>query len=398
MLNVLSRHLTGYRIMHSRKRNIWNLYISKSEFCFQGSVHTLKALEVLNNEGPFTTWWWVVFFVDKCLPFGVSISCAHFQRVSNAIAHLVSFRTGKKLVNYLDDFLFIAFLKWLCDNHLWTFLEICESIQFPIWEEKTVFADTMIIFLGFLINAVNRIIAIPKEKVTRAINMINFVLEKTKKARSKCKITVYQVQRICGFLNFLGRAIIPSRAFARRLYSHLQNHNLKPHHHIRVTDEMVLDLETWREFLKTPQVYCRPFMDLSKIWSTAEELEFCSDTSRNFDLGFGAYCQKSWMAYQWPPELKILNPSIQYLELYALTAAVIAWVHRFQNKRSVFSQTTKPLSKWSITLHQAAKIVLLWSEYWYFIRWWTMLEYLPNLFPWSATKSQIPWADYNSKI
>ena len=28
------------------------------------------------------------FFVDKCLPFGASISCALFQRISDALAHI----------------------------------------------------------------------------------------------------------------------------------------------------------------------------------------------------------------------------------------------------------------------------------------------------------------------
>ena len=32
------------------------------------------------------------FFVDKCLPFGASISCALYQRISDAIAHLVRYK------------------------------------------------------------------------------------------------------------------------------------------------------------------------------------------------------------------------------------------------------------------------------------------------------------------
>ena len=27
------------------------------------------------------------------------------------------------------------------------------------------------------------------------------------------------------------------------------------------------------------------------------------------------------------------NPSIQYKELYAVTAAILAWIHRFKNQR-----------------------------------------------------------------
>ena len=34
----------------------------------------------------------------------------------------------------------------------------------------------------------------------------------------------------------------------------------------------------------------------------------------------------------WGSQVKVLDPSIQYLELYALTAAVLAWIDRFQNK------------------------------------------------------------------
>ena len=44
-------------------------------------------LLILAAKSPADQQWY--FFVDKCLPFGASISCAHFQRVSDAIAHLV---------------------------------------------------------------------------------------------------------------------------------------------------------------------------------------------------------------------------------------------------------------------------------------------------------------------
>ena len=51
----------------------------------------------------------VMYFVDKCLPFGASISCSHFQHFSNALLHIVNTVTGKthSITNYLDDFLFM---------------------------------------------------------------------------------------------------------------------------------------------------------------------------------------------------------------------------------------------------------------------------------------------------
>ena len=85
-----------------------------------------------------------------------------------------------------------------------------------------------------------------------------------------------------------------------------------------------------------PSVYCRPFMDFTRTFN-ATQLDFYSDASKNFSLGFGAICEKSWMQHKWT-DVNVnesMNPSIQYLELYAFVAAVLAWIHRFQNKRII---------------------------------------------------------------
>ena len=65
----------------------------------------------------------IYYFVDKCMPFSASISCANFQKVSDAIAHVVRFRTGNENINYLDDFFFDELLKLLCNNQVKTFLQ-----------------------------------------------------------------------------------------------------------------------------------------------------------------------------------------------------------------------------------------------------------------------------------
>ena len=42
------------------------------------------------------------------------------------------------------------------------------------------------------------------------------------------------------------------------------------------------------------------------------------------------------MTQDWPEEfLKKYKPSIEYLELYTVTAAVLAWIHRFKNRRII---------------------------------------------------------------
>ena len=83
---------------------------------------------VMKAQHPSTGIWY--YFVDKCMPFGASISCSHFQRFSDAIAHIVRVITKYDNVNYLDDFLFAALKKLMCNDQLDTFLRVCQRIQF----------------------------------------------------------------------------------------------------------------------------------------------------------------------------------------------------------------------------------------------------------------------------
>ena len=155
---------------------------------------------------------WYKFF-EKCLAFGASISCAHYQKISDGITHIVKSKTGRDSVNFLDDNFFAALIKALCDSQVNTFLDICAQIGLPISIEKTLWGSTLMTFLGFLLDTVNRRLMVPCDKITKGLNMIQFVLVCEDKPAAKRKITVHQLQKNCGFLNFLGRAIIPGRAF-----------------------------------------------------------------------------------------------------------------------------------------------------------------------------------------
>ena len=214
----------------------------------------------------------VYYFVDKCLPLGASISCAIFQEFSNSVAHIVSYKTKEPLVNYLDDYFFTALMKLLCDAQVSEFLKVCDIINFPVSLQKTVWGTTLLTFLGLLLDTENQLICIPLDKLERAINMIEFFLNKR-----NGKVTVLQVQRLAGFPNFLCRAIVPGRAFVRRLYNLTAGNNLLPHHHIRISEEVRLDLDIWKTFLNNSQAFSRPFID-SEV-KTAKDVGMYSDAS-----------------------------------------------------------------------------------------------------------------------
>ena len=58
-----------------------------------------------------------------------------------------------------------------------------------------------------------------------------------------------------------------------------------------------------------------------------------SDALRNFELGFGAYCDTEWTYGQWDRLfMERYEPSIEYLELYALLIGVLNWSRLFKNR------------------------------------------------------------------
>ena len=131
---------------------------------------------IMKAQDPTSEKWY--YFIDKCMPFGASISCSHFQRFSNAIAHIVKFHTKKENINYLDDFFFAHLLKLLCDQQIETFIDICGKINFPVSMDKTYWATTKLSFLGLLIDTVKQLVCIPVEKVQKANNLLNNILQK----------------------------------------------------------------------------------------------------------------------------------------------------------------------------------------------------------------------------
>ena len=276
---------------------------------------------VLMAKSPIDGKWYT--FCDKAMPFGSSVSCSHFQRFSNSVAFLTKYRSGKFPINYLDDYLFIAYLTSLCNQQVNAFLQICAEIRFPVSMEKTYWGTTQLSFLGFLIDTFRCFVSIPVDKIHRAVELIESILSKKSK-----KVTVQELQKLTGFLNFLCNCIVPGRAFTRRLYTYFSS-TMLPHHHVKVSAEMRADLTTWLIFLNEPTVYCRPFVDYSEILY-ASDIQFHTDASGA--IGGGGICNAKWFKFLWDKDFLISNkPSIQYLELYALTVGVILWARDFKN-------------------------------------------------------------------
>ena len=80
---------------------------------------------------------------------------------------------------------------------------------------------------------------------------------------------------------------------------------------------------------------CHPFVDFTEEL-TAHELDFYTNSSANAILGFGGYFGCLWFAGIWDPGfIREKQPSIEYLELYAITVAILLWAERLANLRVV---------------------------------------------------------------
>ena len=96
-----------------------------------------------------------------------------------------------------------------------------------------------------LLDGIKCIITIPEDKRRRAQNMIDLLL-------SKRKANVKELEKLAGFLNFLNKAIVPGRAFTRRMYAKFTTvkGRLKAHHHIMLDKEFKEDCKVWKTFFR----------------------------------------------------------------------------------------------------------------------------------------------------
>ena len=355
---------TCLRVRSSKMKN-WNLFLCEdnkgNQYIYLGKSDIKSAICLVPLS--WDSWPWLVmkarnletgewqYFIDKYLPFGSSISCSHFQRFSDALKHLLQYRTAMDSINnYLDDFLFMAATLLLCNYLIQEFLDMCDELGVPIALDKTEWATLKIVFLGILLNGQTMSLVVPEEKWLCAANMIQLLLD-----RSKGKAMVKEIQMLCGYLNFLNKAIVPGRAFTRLMYAKFSkvmdismmgfpkqvnrskgSKKLKPHHHIKMDQEFRLDCKIWLQFLTDRDlrmVVNRPMIDLS-VNSVSEPIIFHSDVSKALELGFRCYMNDKWICGKWPKQfIQTCDPSIEFLELYALVAGMLTWETYIKNAR-----------------------------------------------------------------
>ncbi len=265
------------------------------------------------------------YFFDKCLPFGSGESCQIYQRISNGLAWVVEKYTGSPLVNYLDDFFFGDFGLEACNSQVHTFLDVCTDIGFPVSASKTEWAAELQIFLGLLIHGKLQIIALPQNKIAKALKFVEFF-------REQKKATVKQFMAIAGLLNFLTRALNFGRPFIRAIYDHIRLVQDKLRWHLKISEEIKSDMLMWEAFLTTEPHY-KSFVEF--LEQPASEVGLYTDASGNPSLGLGCVFNNTWMVAAWPQGFIKPSTSTCFLELVAVALAVEKWAPLLTNQRVI---------------------------------------------------------------
>ncbi|XP_053376811.1 uncharacterized protein LOC128547723 [Mercenaria mercenaria] len=208
------------------------------------------------------------------------------------------------------------------------FLDCANSLCVPLAQEKTEGPCEVIIFLGLEIDTVQMVVRIPQSKVEEVIKKIEDLI-------GEQKTTLREMQSLIGYLNFCCRAIAVGRPFCRRLINSICGLTM-PHHHLRISKGVRLDLAMWLKFFKA-------FNGISvfhdRYWLSNVDMNLYTDSAGGPNLGFGIYFQGQWSYAPWPADWHSadITKDITALELFPILVSLHIWGSQFQNKKIKFN-------------------------------------------------------------
>ncbi|XP_077783928.1 uncharacterized protein LOC144327573 [Podarcis muralis] len=266
------------------------------------------------------------YYFDKAMPMGCSIACAAFESFSTFLEWALKAKTGLDgVTHYLDDFLLAS----ACDTGecsvlLRAFADLTQELGVPLAADKTEGPSTRLTYLGILLDTVSQTSSLPRDKLVALKKVIEELLPLR-------KVSLRQLQSLLGHLNFACKVVVPGRPFCSRL-ARLTAGLKAPHHRVRLSKEVKIDLSIWLEFLAD-------FNGVS-LWQDTLNLhnDFQVQSDAAGSLGFGLYWKGRWCAERWPAEWAggEITRDLTFLEFFPIAVAVHLWVEEFRDCRVCF--------------------------------------------------------------
>ena len=140
---------------------------------------------------------------------GGSSSCRIFEAVSSALQWIAEQKFGSLsfvMVHILDDFCFVGSNYETCLKALLQFLKLCAYLSFPIAQDKTLFPQTSMDFVGITLDSCLMKTRLPKEKIQKCLQMLIMFMD-----NKSCKLR--ELQSLLGYLSFCSLIVVSGKPF-----------------------------------------------------------------------------------------------------------------------------------------------------------------------------------------
>ena len=241
------------------------------------------------------------WFLDTCLPFGFRHGSVLFQRLSDALRHMMR-QIGHDVINYIDDILGID-LPSRVDASFDALSSLLEQLGFEISQNKLVTPSTCVNCLGVLVDTKNFTLSVPPPKMQE-------ILHNCQTWHRKSTCTKHQLQSLLGSLLFVSKCVRSSRFFLNSLLDVLRSMHDKDH--VALPPEAQRDINWFQKFLSS---FNRVAIFEHRPIAHEIELDACLQ-------GLGARWGSQVFAFSLP--LGYLN-NIAHLEMLNILVALRVW-------------------------------------------------------------------------
>jgi hypothetical protein len=290
--------------------------------------------------------WRDFFYYEKCLPFGLSSSCALWEEYATAAEWIIKSLGVKSLVHYIDDTLLVspAGLE-RATKIMQLVLRTLAALGMPIALDKLVGPSTQLTYLGIEIDSIAMEARLDAARLATTKEMLSAWSE-----QSRCSHR--DLLSLIGTLSFVAKVVRPGRIFLRRMINlATATEHCKL---VKLSDDFKRDLQWWSDFIAD-------WNGVSLLYAVGWPADAaCVVATDACESGLGAYCDGHWISRKWTTgELNMAHShlgsvdatagveaqarSMPFLELAALVIAAATWCDQWSGKRVTFHCDCEPV-------------------------------------------------------
>ena len=277
------------------------------------------------------------FYGERFLPFGLRTAPYLFNLFAEVFHWLLERSLHleypeARVVHYLDDFLVLLPPESAWEPAGALFQKLSEELGLQIKEAKNE-QGRQVSFAGIVVDTEKMVIRLPPEKKIKGLGLIT-------KHESAASISLFDLQQLTGFLNFVTIVVPLGRAFLRRLYNLQLFFPPGKHARRRISPEAQKDLTWWRELLSTNTEVERLFLPTSR-----NQVSMWTDAAGSQGIGGyfitgdpGAYCPRKLcltqaFALAFPRHIQKKKEHINTKEMRAVEQGLLRWARLWKGTR-----------------------------------------------------------------